>query len=270
MIKMGITVYGAHLMVPEEGRTVSKIIRQAAGVGFDGIDLGYYWGENKKAEFKEAQKVAAGEGIEIANYIARPNFGDAAGESKAKVKAEIAAVKVALEEAAYFGCKVLRVFAGGYKQKWDDCSKKIADALAACVPTAEKYGIVMALEDHGALCKDSKEQMYYINTVNSPYLRANCDIGNYWFPGDENPLDAVSVMAPYAAMVHVKDYAFVNSTPVACPVGEGVIDFESCFRCLKDTGYDGWVTLEYECGIGSPKNGIATSLVNMRNFMAIC
>ena len=61
-MKMGITVYGAHLMVPEENRTVDKIIRAAAHVGFDGIDLGYYWGENRKAEFAEAVKVADGEG----------------------------------------------------------------------------------------------------------------------------------------------------------------------------------------------------------------
>ena len=75
-MKMGITVYGAHLMVPEEGRTVAKIIRQAANVGFDGIDLGYYWGEDKAAEFAEAKKVADGEGIKIANYIVSNNFGN--------------------------------------------------------------------------------------------------------------------------------------------------------------------------------------------------
>ena len=270
MMKMGITVYGAHLMVPEEGRTVAKIIRQAAGVGFDGIDLGYYWGENRKAEFKEAIKVAKGEGIEIANYIVGNNFGDAAGESKAKLKKEIDNVKRALEEAAFFGCKVLRVFAGGYKQNWDDCSKKILDAFAACLPTAEKCGVVMAVEDHGALCKDSTQQMYYINALDSKYFRANCDIGNYWLPGGELPEVAVEKMAPYAAMVHVKDYVILNAAPVAVPAGEGVIDFESCFRCLKDAGYDGWLTLEYECGIGNPKTGIASSLVNMRNFLASC
>ena len=48
-MKMGITVYGAHLLVPEESRTVPKIIQAAAHVGFDGIDLGYYWRENKAA-----------------------------------------------------------------------------------------------------------------------------------------------------------------------------------------------------------------------------
>ena len=111
-MKMGITVYGAHLLVPEEGGTVSKIIQAAAHVGFDGIDLGYYWGEDRKSEFEEAKKVADGEGIAIANYIVGNNFGNAAAENR--LDAEIDKVKTALEEAAYFNCPTLRVFGGGY------------------------------------------------------------------------------------------------------------------------------------------------------------
>ena len=80
----------------------------------------------------------------------------------------------------------------------------------------------------------------------------------------------MSSVAEYVAMVHVKDYVFVNNTPVACPVGEGVIDFKSCFRALKDVNFDGWLSLEYECSIGVPKQGITTSLVNMRRFAATC
>ena len=267
-MKMGITVYGAHLMVPEEGRTVAKIIRQAANVGFDGIDLGYYWGENKTAEFAEAEKVAACEGIEIANYIVGNNFGNAAAENR--LDAEIERVKVALEEAAYFKCKTLRVFGGGYNLDWAEYSPRIAEALAACVETAEKFGVVMALEDHGALCKNSSEQLFYISQVDSPFLRATADIGNFWLPGGELPIVGVSNVAEYTAMVHVKDYVFVNNTPVACPVGEGVIDFKSCFRALKDVNYEGWLSLEYECSIGVPKQGISTSLSNMRRLVASC
>jgi len=267
-MKMGITVYGAHLMVPEEGRTVAKIIRQAANVGFDGIDLGYYWGEDKAAEFAEAKKVADGEGIAIANYIVGNNFGNAIAEGR--IEKEIEIVKNALNEAAEFGCKNLRVFAGGYGLDWNTYSSQIADAFAACLETAEKNNVVMALEDHGGLSKDSSEQLYYINKLNSPFLRATADIGNFWLPGGELPIVGVSAVAEYTVMVHVKDYVFVNNKQVACPTGEGVIDFKSCFRALKDVNYDGWLSLEYECGIGDPKQGITTSLVNMRKIAASC
>ena len=267
-MKMAITVYGAHLLVPEEGRTVAKIIQSAAHVGFDGIDLGYYWGENKAAEFAEAKKVADGEGIAIANYIVGNNFGNAAAEDR--LQAEIEKVKVALEEAASFGCKALRVFGGGYGLDWATYSPKIAEALAACVETAEKCNVVMAIEDHGALCKNSAEQLFYINEVNSPFLRATADIGNYWLPGGELPIVGVSSIAEYVEMVHVKDYVFINNKHVACPSGEGLVDFRNCFRALKDSGYDGYLSLEYECSIGDAKQGITTSLVNMRKIEASC
>lgn len=267
-MKFGITVYGAHLMMPEEKRSVGNIIKAAAGVGFDGIDLGYYWGENRQEEFKEAKLIADSEGIAIANYIVGNNFGNAAAEER--LAAEIDKVKQALEEAAYFNCKVLRVFAGGYDLDWKTYSPKIAEAFAACVETAEKCNVVMALEDHGALCKNSTEQLYYIAEVNSPWLRANADIGNYWGSGGESPTAALSNILEYVSMVHVKDYAIINNTRVACPVGEGLIDFPTCFRMLKDANYDGYLSLEYEVRIGDPRQGIAASLINMRNFEVIC
>ena len=263
-MKMGITVYGANLMLPEEQRNVPNIIRAAAHAGFDGIDLGYYWGENKTAEFAEAKNVADGEGIAIANYIVSNNFGNAAAENR--LDAEIEKVKIALEEAASFNSKALRVFAGGYDLDWNTYSPQIADALAICTETAEKLNVVMALEDHGALCKNSAEQLFYIRKINSPFLRATADIGNYQVPGGELPQDALKNIAGNTAMVHVKDYTIINNTFVACPVGEGFIDFNRCFRILKNSGFDGYISLEYECSHGIPAHGIRTSLVNMRRF----
>jgi len=270
-MKVSISCYGGHLLVPEESLTVARIIRKAAGLGFDGIDLGYYWGDDKKTEFAEAKKIAADEGIEIANYIVGNNFGNAAAEGRQKLLEAVENVRRAIEEAAYFGCKTLRVFAGGYGDLlWDEYSGQIVDALASCVETAEKCKVVMAIEDHGGLCKNSREQKFYIEQVKSPWLGATCDIGNYWWSGSQLPEDAVSDIADCVAMVHVKDLQIINNTLVPVPVGEGVIDFETCFRILVDAGYTGYLTLEYECSIGSPVQGITTSLVNIRRFATGC
>ena len=84
------------------------------------------------------------------------------------------------------------------------------------------------------------------------------------------PIVGVSSVAEYVSMVHVKDYVFVNNKHVACPSGEGVVDFKNCFRALKDSGYDGYLSLEYECSIGDPRQGITSSLVNMRRIEATC
>ena len=189
-----ISVYGAHMLVPEEGRTVEKIMLAAAAVGFDGIDLGYYWGENKAKELKQAKKTAKNAGLKLVNYICGDNLGNAIAEKR--LPAEVDKIKAALDEAAELGCKNLRVFAGGYDLDWKKYSPKIADALASCVDHAKKCKVVMALEDHGALCKDSSEQLFYLDKIDSPYLGLTCDIGNYWFPGGERPEDGVAAAAP--------------------------------------------------------------------------
>lgn len=267
-MKVSTSIYGAHFMLPEADRTVAKIMRKVAHMGFDGIDLGYYWGEDKVAEMAEAKAIADGEGLTIANYIVGNNFGNAASESDSKLNIEIDKVKTALEEAAVFGCPALRVFAGGYNLDFATYSPKIAEALAKCVEFAEKANVVMALEDHGALCKNSKEQLFYINRVNSPYLRACVDIGNYWFPGGELPQDGVAAMAEYASMVHVKDYNFINQVCFAVPTGEGLIDFRKCFAQLYRAGYgERFVSLEYECTTGDATIGVSTSLANIRKFI---
>ena len=263
-----ISVYGAHLLVPEEGRTVAKIMRAAAGLGFDGIDLGYYWKEESKAqEMKEAKALAEELGLKLVNYICGNNFGNAIAEDR--LPAEIDKVKKALDEAAEMGCKNLRVFGGGYDLEWEKYCTPIAEAFAACVEHAEKNNVVMALEDHGALCKDSSEQLFYLTTVDSPFLRATADIGNYRTPGGENSEWAVTAIAEYAAMVHVKDYVMINNKFTAVPSGDGIIELQESFRALKNANYKGTLSLEYECSIGEARHGITTSLSNMRRLWAL-
>ncbi len=266
-MKTAISIYGAHLLTPEADRTVNTIIRRAAAIGFDGIDLGYYWPENRdrRTAMSEAGKVAENEGIAVANYISRGNFGNAIAEHR--LPAEIELVKQALEEAAFLGCPALRVFAGGYDLDWHEYSGRIAEAFAACVEFAQAAGVVMALEDHGALCKNSEQQLFYLKAVNSPYLRLLSDIGNYWSHAGESPLAGVTATAPFACMVHVKDLRHINHQPVAVPVGEGEIDFTACFRALQAAGYDGYLSLEYECAFGRGVDGIVSSLAHIRRCL---
>lgn len=265
-MKISTSIYGSHNLLPDDKRTVKGIITKVAGLGFDGIDLGYYWGDNKAAEMKEAKALAQDLGIDIPNYIVGNNFGNAI--DKGELPAEIDKVKIALDDAAFFGCHALRVFAGGYGLNWDEFSPKIADAFAECLEHAEANAVPMALEDHGALCKNSREQLFYINKINSPWLKANADIGNYWLGGHEDPLEGVANIAEVAIMTHIKDYVVINNTNVQVPPGDGEIDFAECFHILAQAEYSGTLSLEYECAIGNPLHGITTALVNMRRCSA--
>ena len=242
-MKTSITIYSLAQYFSAKKMTVKEFIEYAAKVGFEGVDLGYYW-EDKEKEFAELPKWLQDNNIALSGYIVGNNFGSVVGTDK--VKEEIAKTKLAIDEAKQLGAKVLRVFAGGREGlSWEQGSNLICDCLAECTEYAKQNNIILALEDHGGLAATSNQVLFYINKINSPFLKVNVDIGNFWSYGEE-AIEGVKNTASFAVMVHVKDLKKVEDKLESVPVGEGDIDFTECFRILKDAGYDGYLSLEYE------------------------
>jgi sugar phosphate isomerase/epimerase len=259
-MKPSTTIYSCAQFVQKDKMTVQGFIEYAAKTGFEGVDLGYYWSKDpaeKEKELRSVPKWLKSNGIALSGYIVGNNFGAVVGTEKDKD--EIAKVKTAIDEASRLGAKVLRVFAGGREGlTWEAGSPLIRDCYAECLKHAAKRKVVLALEDHGGLAADSKQVLYYVKELNSPFFRVNVDIGNFLEPAGEDPIGGVTKTAPFAAMVHIKDLKKVGGKYVSCPVGDGFIDFTKCFQILKDAGYDGFVSLEYEApedaAIGIPKS----------------
>ena len=51
---------------------------------------------------------------------------------------------------------------------------------ACCIPTAEKNGVVLGLENHWGLGLTSKGVMKIVNAINSPWLSVTLDTGNFF------------------------------------------------------------------------------------------
>ncbi|MBC7320100.1 sugar phosphate isomerase/epimerase, partial [bacterium] len=52
-----------------------------------------------------------------------------------------------------------------------------------------------------------------------------------------------------------------------CTIGEGDVDQLGCLKVLKDSGYDGYVALEYE-GPENEKTGVPKSLEFIKNILS--
>lgn len=264
-MKTSITIYSCDKYFSDKSMTVKDFIEFSAKVGFDGVDLGYYW-KDKAKEFNELPVWLKDNNITLSGYIIGNNFGAVVGTDK--VNEEIAKVKTAVDEASQLGAKVLRVFAGKREGlSWEEGKDLICDCFAKCAEYGKQKGVILALEDHGGLSATSDQVLFYINKVNSPFFRANVDIGNFWNYGEE-PAHGVKNTAPYAAMVHVKDLKKVNDKLESVPVGEGDIDFIECFRILKNAGYNGYLCLEYEAK-EEPKTGIKKSIEHIKKCLKI-
>ena len=104
------------------------------------------------------------------------------------------------------------------------------------------------------------------------------DMGNF-VCADENPVTAVSRVAPYAIHAHAKDMILSMTKEGdasfltrggrycrGCVIGEGDVPVQQCLRILKAAGYDGYVSIEYE-GEEDCIAGIGRGLQNLKRFL---
>lgn len=93
--------------------------------------------------------------------------------------------------------------------------------------------------DTALRCKDLLE------SVNSPHLRAVFDPANFVQCGQKVYPDAYELLRPYVVYMHIKD-ATANGSVV--PAGLGIGCLTSLIQALKDSNYQGFLSLEPHLG----------------------
>ena len=129
------------------------------------------------------------------------------------------------------------------------------------VHAMEKKGIRTCTENHGLILQDAERVETLIRTVNHPNYGWLVDMGNF-LCADDNPLRAVPIAAPYAFHAHVKDFIFksfadddpgdgwIHTRNGNCIrgtiAGHGIVPIRKCLSILKNAGYKGVVSYEFE------------------------
>ena len=88
----------------------------------------------------------------------------------------------------------------GRGKSFDMLLPVIADACREVTEYAEKKGVKTMVENHGFFCQDALRVEKLFTAVNHPNFGLLCDMGNF-LCADENPLNAVSKVAPFASYV---------------------------------------------------------------------
>jgi len=55
----------------------------------------------------------------------------------------------------------------------------VIDSIAKCIPTAEKCGVVLGLENHWGLGRTANGVLKIVNAIGSPWLKTTLDTGNF-------------------------------------------------------------------------------------------
>lgn len=244
----------------------------AKQMGFDGIEFAEIKPEGEdKLEHARALKAYADKlGIEISNYAIGADF------INRDVEKEIERLKSEIDVAEALGVKTMRHDASGgpegerfAKTGFEKYLPVLAKGCRAVTEYAKEKGIKTSVENHGFYCQQSDRVEALMKAVDNENFGWLVDIGNFMC-ADEEPLDAVKVGVNYIICAHVKDFYFAASSE-KCPegyfdtrdgnhlcgsvLGDGVVPVKECLDVIKNSGYDGWITLEYE-GKESPLTGV--------------
>jgi len=179
----------------------------------------------------------------------------------------------AIRFAAAIGAPVVNTDEG-IRPPWvslEDAFHVIKYTLTTILQTAERYGVYVGIEPHQSISRTTEGLLRIATLVKSPRLRVNYDTGNAYLAG-EDPYAGLKAVRHLLVHVHAKDIAIkqaeaekgkVTGTAVGCACGDGVIDWAKVIAILRQSGYDG--VLSVECG--TPAQA-ARSLAHLNALLA--
>ena len=283
-MKIAVSSYSFSQKMWAGQMTLTDVIPEAKKLGFDGVEIvspGKPF-EEMLPIAKELKKQSDGEGMPICAYLTGNDFlmnGIDKEYERLKKEAEIAVV---------LGTDRMRHDATGGKDASgkvytiDEALPIVADGYRKVTEFAAGIGIHTMIENHGYFFQDSERVERLIKTVNHPNFGWLVDVGNFMC-ADEKPVDAVTRAAKYAVHAHAKDFHFKTKDEY-CPsqgwfgtrggdrlrgaiIGHGAVNVPACLKILRDAGYDGWLSTEFE-GMEECISALKYDLTNLREMLS--
>lgn len=171
-------------------------------------------------------------------------------------RSDIENIKKWMDVAAYLGSPNARVNSGRQPEGQEQISITV-DSYRELADHARMLGMNILLENHGGLSADPRNILRLVDEVERDNFRLCPDFGN--FP-EEIRYRALEMMFPYAVMVHAKTFEFGDNGM------ETRFDFDRCMGIVRDTGYSGPLSIEYE-GPGDQYVGVEKSVELLRRYV---
>jgi sugar phosphate isomerase/epimerase len=217
---------------------IETFIDDCAAFGLEGTELTSYYllQEGPPSYFRNLKRQAFQRGLDISGTAVGNDFCHPPGLERDR---QLALVKRWSEFADQMDAPVIRIFSGSAKPgQTSETARQLAiDAIEECCEYAGKYGVFLALENHGGLTTEVDEMLKIIRAVKSPWLGVNMDTGNFQSADIYGDLAKI---APYSINVQVK----VKIHPAGKSPENS--DFKQLAKILRSAGYRGYIVLEFE------------------------
>src|SRR5262245_27779484 len=157
--------------------TLEDFVDFAAGLGVDAVEpTAYYFKDTSPGYLARLRHRCIRNGLDVSGGAVGNNFCHAEPD---KLRQEINGVKEWIERYALLGAKTIRIFSGS-TPKGDSPEKATArcvEAIQEACDHAGKYGIFLALENHGGLTATPETMLPIIHAVKHDWFGVNWDTG---------------------------------------------------------------------------------------------
>jgi len=264
-----------------QGTPIEYCIDKASEFGFDGIELLLIQMESEENSYlQKLKKRAFDSGLDIMGLSTHQSY---VSPEASKRKENIELTKHQIEVAYSLGIPTIRINTGrwgttksmGDKSEFDvlmdnkgvesiidgyteeEGFKWVIDSIEQCIPTAEKCGVVLGLENHWGLGLTSKGVMKIVNAIDSPWLSVTMDTGNFF----DNREEQLAELAPHTCLIQAKTYYGGAKWPAFDQIN---IDYKSIGELMRKNNYKGYISLEFE-GNEDANTAVPRSLELLRN-----
>lgn len=282
-MKIGLTSYSMNNYICDMGMPVTEVMKFAKEKGAEHIELvpfGFTLHDDLTGEFNEdliaeIKAVSAAIDLPLSNYAV---LGDLLKVDPIARAAEVERLKRHIDVAAKLGLKTMRHDISSFRRPLESNTpiafeREFPMAVETCRELADyaaQYGITTLVENHGFFVNGSDRVIRLIEAVDRDNFGLLLDTGNF-ICVDEDTVVAVKKCAPYAKMVHLKDFYIRRADRLTgngglfrCDSGcwfssnsgeymlrgsilaQGDLDVWSTLRIIRDSGYDGYVSVEFE------------------------
>jgi sugar phosphate isomerase/epimerase len=168
-----------------------------------------------------------------------------------------------IEAAKFLGCHSIRVNAAG-KGTESEVADAVVESLTKLCTFATPLQMNVIVENHGGYSSNGKWLSGVMKRVNLKNCGTLPDFGNFRLsPTEEyDRYLGIQELMPFAKGVSGKSYDFDKEG------NETTIDFFKMLTIVKESGYKGWIDVEYEGNVLSEPDGIRATKILLEKAIA--
>ncbi|MDQ0857172.1 sugar phosphate isomerase/epimerase [Bacillus sp. V2I10] len=283
-MKVGISSYSLLKDLTNGSLTILDVVQWVADNGGTHLELvPYGFSVVDNTELADAiREKALDAGIELSAYSLPANF---IQETEQAFIEEVDRLKKHVDVVNRMGIKIMRHDVTAFRLEQEEMTihyfeehfEQMVRGSQLIADYADQFGITTTIENHGFNVQSSDRVQRVLHAVKRDNFKTTLDIGNFLCI-DEDPLVGVKKNVKYAKTVHVKDFYIrpyyenpgggewfrtVNNNYLrGAIVGHGDINIREALRLVKQSGYDGYLTVEFE-GMENCQEGTRIGMDNV-------